>query len=191
MAIFFHPVTLEAVAYTPYDELRPYEAKLVDSENHLNRIDAAKKHLGINKLVGDPDPRVRAAVADIGYQLDKLYDARSWRIRAAVAAQGYRLDLLVDDPDGNVREAVARRGFGLDKLLHDSDIFVKEAALSCLRKQGMSLRLWIARNPDLCALPENRPPERAANEADTTLEAARKARKSHHKQYRQAAAVKQ
>ena len=77
-------------------------------------------------FVKDPDPLVRAAVAEYGYGLDVLVNDQNLLVRMAVARQGYGLDVLVTDPDWRVRVAVAERGYGLDVLINDPDKFVRE-----------------------------------------------------------------
>lgn len=91
-----------------------------------------------------------------GYDLDKLVGHPDWRIRAAVAKQGYGLEKLVCDQDALVLIAVADQGYGLDLLVKDWRQSVSLAARKRLRDCGMNIEQWIEANPDRCALPENR-----------------------------------
>ena len=62
-------------------------------------------------FVEDSDWRVRLAVANQGYGLEKLVDDSNWVVRLIVAEQGYGLEKLVDDPHWKVRRAVANQGY--------------------------------------------------------------------------------
>ena len=76
-------------------------------------------------LINDPNPNVRAAVAEKRYGLDKLINDESPFVRTAVAKQGYNLDILINDENEYVRAEVAKQGYGLDKLINDKDWWVR------------------------------------------------------------------
>ena len=79
----------------------------------------------LDKLINDPDPHVRTAVAEKGYGLDKLINDKDPDVRLAVAKQGYSLDILINDKNEYVRAEVAKQGYGLDKLINDKDWWVR------------------------------------------------------------------
>ena len=60
-------------------------------------------------LINDPNPNVRAAVAEKGYGLDKLINDKSWYVRKIIANQGYGLDILINDEDSYVKEIVIKK----------------------------------------------------------------------------------
>ena len=81
-----------------------YKKQMVQSSNIQIRINAAGRGFGLDILILDKEPGVRAAVAE----------------------QRYGLDNLINDPDPYVREEVARQGYGLDKLVEDKSMYVRE-----------------------------------------------------------------
>lgn len=89
-------------SYWDSDELIHFR----DEETHYN---VACNGYGLDVLVNDESPRVRAAVADHGYGLDKLIDDESPLVRLEVANKGYGLDILKDDEDPTVRYAARNR----------------------------------------------------------------------------------
>ena len=110
----------------------------INSQNELNCtnkieileevvIDEKTKESLLNELVDDEYWRVRQAVAEQGYGLDKLINDEHWLVRVAVGRQGYGLEKLVNDKDWAVREAIARQRYGLDKLINDENCLVREA----------------------------------------------------------------
>lgn len=59
--------------FIPYAELTPEQKALVDSFFTYRRVEAAKRGLGLDKLVADKKPAVRLEVAEHEYGLDKLF----------------------------------------------------------------------------------------------------------------------
>lgn len=108
-----------------YTELSHDQKTLVDSVSERDRIKAAERGFGLDKLVSDESCYVRAYVAENGYGLETLSRDESAVVRRVVARKGYGLDVLVDDPDEDVRRLVARNGFMLDKLAHDESFLVR------------------------------------------------------------------
>lgn len=108
-----------------YTELFDDQKTLVDSASERDRCKAAKRGLGLDKLVSDESCYVRAYVAENGYGLKTLLRDESAVVRRVVARKGYGLDVLVDDPDEDVRRLVARNSFMLDKLAHDESFRVR------------------------------------------------------------------
>lgn len=111
-------------------------AKSFNPERRLKAVDSP--NIGddvLEVLVKDPDPKVREAVAKLGYGLDTLVHDENWYIRELVAEHGYGLELLVNDEDDHVRAAVARQGYGLEELLYDTSSWVRLA----VAEQGYGL----------------------------------------------------
>ena len=102
--------------------------RMVYSKKWHRREAAAKAGFGLEILVDDEDPCVRAAVAEQGYGLGKLVHDDNWLVKIAVAEQGYGLERYVDDMSGLVRKAVAQHGYRLDLLLNDPFPDVRAAA---------------------------------------------------------------
>lgn len=88
-----------------YTELSHDQKTLVDSVSERDRIKAAERGFGLDKLVSDESCYVRAYVAENGYGLETLSRDESAVVRRVVARKGYGLDVLVDDPDEDVRMA--------------------------------------------------------------------------------------
>lgn len=103
-----------------------YKKQMVQSSNIQIRINAAGRGFGLDILILDKEPGVRAAVAEQRYGLDKLISDESSFVRAEVARQGYGLDKLINDPDQYVRAEVAIQCYGLDKLVEDQSMYVRE-----------------------------------------------------------------
>ena len=59
--------------FIPYAELTPKQKAMVDSFFTYRRVEAAKRGLGLDKLVADKKPAVRLEVAEHEYGLDKLF----------------------------------------------------------------------------------------------------------------------
>lgn len=96
----------------------------------MKLIGVGQKH-HLDKIVNDPDWRVRAEVARRGFKehLDKLVNDPDVIVRAEVADAGHpeHLDKLVNDPNENVRWVVATKTMDrehLKKLASDEDVGV-------------------------------------------------------------------
>ena len=92
------------------------------------RYDFAMRGEYLSILINDPDPNVRAAVAEQGYGLDTLITDKYYGVRLAIAKQGHGLEILVNDEHWEVRRAVAKQGYGLDILVNDEDPSVRYVA---------------------------------------------------------------
>ena len=103
-----------------------YKKQMVQSSNIQIRINAAGRGFGLDILILDKEPGVRAAVAEQRYGLDNLINDPDPYVRAEVARQGYGLDKLINDPNQYVRAEVAIQGYGLDKLVEDKSMYVRE-----------------------------------------------------------------
>ena len=104
-----------------------YKKQMIQSSNIQIRINAAGRGFGLEELILDEVPGVRAAVAEQGYGLDKLINDLDPYVRIIVASKQYGLDKLINDPDQYVRVEVARQGYGLDKLVEiENEICAKE-----------------------------------------------------------------
>ena len=103
-----------------------YKKQMVQSSNIQIRINAAGRGFGLDILILDKEPGVRAAVAEQRYGLDNLINDPDPYVREEVARQGYGLDKLINDPNQFVRAEVAIQGYGLDKLVEDKSMYVRE-----------------------------------------------------------------
>ena len=103
-----------------------YKKQMVQSSNIQIRINAAGRGFGLDILILDKEPGVRAAVAEQKYGLDNLINDPDPYVREEVARQGYGLDKLINDPNQYVRAEVAIQGYGLDKLVEDKSMYVRE-----------------------------------------------------------------
>ena len=103
-----------------------YKKQMVQSSNIQIRINAAGRGFGLDILILDKEPGVRAAVAEQRYGLDNLINDPDPYVRSEVARQGYGLDKLINDPNQYVRAEVAIQGYGLDKLVEDKSMYVRE-----------------------------------------------------------------
>ena len=103
-----------------------YKKQMVQSSNIQIRINAAGRGFGLDILILDKEPGVRAAVAEQRYGLDNLINDPDPYVRAEVARQGYGLDKLINDPNQYVRAEVAIQCYGLDKLVEDQSMYVRE-----------------------------------------------------------------
>ena len=103
-----------------------YKKQMVQSSNIQIRINAAGRGFGLDILILDKEPGVRAAVAEQRYGLDNLINDPDPYVRAEVARQGYGLDKLINDPNKFVRAEVVIKGYGLDKLVEDKSMYVRE-----------------------------------------------------------------
>ena len=103
-----------------------YKKQMIQSSNIQIRINAAGRGFGLDILILDKEPGVRAAVAEQRYGLDNLINDPDPYVRAEVARQGYGLDKLINDPNQYVRAEVAIQGYGLDKLVEDKSMYVRE-----------------------------------------------------------------
>ena len=101
--------------------------KMADDENYLVRKEVARAGGRtfqtdlMGKLIGDPEPDVRAVMAGYGYGLDKLADDEDFEVRIAAAkgAADWERDdvlaVLAHDPEPDVRKAVAESGYEPDE----------------------------------------------------------------------------
>ena len=107
------------------------------------------------KFINDPDPVIRAKIADAGFDdcLDILvHDDDSFvRSRVALRKRDKDLDILVNDPDVMVRDSVitARRPKDLKLLANDKSSFISFRAKLMLRDLQNSSKkgdtwLWYA-----------------------------------------------
>ena len=94
----------------------------------------------LEAMLQSEDSEERAAVANLGYALDRLvYDENPY-VRAAVAEAAGKLgrddllEKLLDDESYLVRTAVAEQGYGLDKLVNDRDEGVRCTAREALEE---------------------------------------------------------
>lgn len=77
-----------------YTELSHDQKTLVDSVSERDRIKAAERGFGLDKLVSDESCYVRAYVAENGYGLETLSRDESAVVRRVVARKGYGHDDL-------------------------------------------------------------------------------------------------
>ena len=82
--------------------------KYLDNESRVMRYALAEQGFGIEVLMKDKDPYVRAGTA--------------------IAASDEQLNTLIKDPSPYVRLAVVGRRYGLDTLINDTNPYVSEAA---------------------------------------------------------------
>lgn len=82
--------------------------KYLNNESRIMRYALAEQGFGIETLIKDDDPYVRAG--------------------AAIAASDEQLNILVKDPSPQVRLAVVGRKYGLDTLINDPNPYVSNAA---------------------------------------------------------------
>lgn len=82
--------------------------KYLDDESRIMRYALAEQGFGIEVLMKDKDPYVRAGTAN--------------------AASDEQLNTLIKDPSPYVRLAVVGRRYGLDTLINDTNPYVSEAA---------------------------------------------------------------
>lgn len=95
--------------------------------------------------------------ADLTDELRAFVDSENWRDRSLAASRGLGLDKLVDDEDIRVLYGVAYNKYGLDKLWGDcTDVYSPVRVEVERALDGQSIEEWIAKNPGMCALPENR-----------------------------------
>ncbi len=120
-------------AYTGVSSLEEIEAYLNDSDFRV-KVAIVQAGYFLDRLSTDDNwlvrLEVRCALAEQGRELERLIDDEHFTVREVVARQGYGLDRLVSDSNWPVRRAVAGKGYGLDILLNDSDSVVRaEVAL--------------------------------------------------------------
>ena len=113
------------------DQYNETMTKKAHSDCEYDRVECAESGYGLDVLVDDESPEVRAAVARNGYQLDKLADDPDDTVRVMVAMQGEHLDKLIDDSSPLVRRAVAKQDYGLEILKDDPSSIVR----NCARKR--------------------------------------------------------
>ena len=129
----------EIIQYIEYNNLIKGQLKI--------RMAILNYGYGLDKLINDEYYDIRMAVAQQGYGLNILVNDKDCDVRKVVALQGYRLDILINDEDYNVRRIVALQGYRLDVLINDESEWVREA----VAKQGYGLdklindESWIVR----------------------------------------------
>ena len=120
--------------WTPYGTDPIFDESVDNVADKHERYDMVLKSYGLDKLINDPSPYIREAVAE----------------------QGYGLDILINDKNEYVRKAVAEQGYGLDILAHDNYYVVYSSARRKLEKLGYNNTSdWAKANPDKVHDPDN------------------------------------
>lgn len=123
--------------YTPYMELDENQRAVVDSKDLEMKIKAVRLHIGIDKLVFDPDPHVRGAIAEEGIFCEVLAHDPNAIVRMTAAKQGACLEELADDPHPWVRAVVASQIDEPERFIDDADPVVRLS----LARRGVALEL--------------------------------------------------
>lgn len=116
------------------DKYNETMTKKMYSDCEYDRVECAESGYGLEVLVDDESPEVRAAVARNGYQTEKLADDPDETVRVMVAMQGKQLQKLINDPSSLVRRAVAKQGYGLEILKDDHSSIVRNCAIKKLEE---------------------------------------------------------
>ena len=119
------------------DQSNETMTKKMYSDCEYDRVECAESGYGLEVLVDDESPDVRAAVARNDYQTEKLADDTDDTVRVMVAMQGKCLPKLIHDPSALVRRAVAKQDYGLEILKDDPSSIVKSCARKRLEEQGL------------------------------------------------------
>lgn len=116
------------------DQYNETMTKKMYSDYEYERVECAESGYGLDVLINDWSPEVRAAVARNGYQPDKLADDPDETVRVMVAMQGKCLPKLIHDPSPLVRRAVAKQDYGLEILKDDLSSIVRNCAIKRLEE---------------------------------------------------------
>lgn len=95
--------------------------------------------------------------ADLTPEQKAVVDSTNPDQRFEAALQGWGLDRLVYDLKMSVRFATAVAGYGFDRLISDPNEMIQKHIYHVLEESGLTIEEWIDQNPDMCALPENKP----------------------------------
>lgn len=103
------------------ETINPVKVQLIEQSSSFYKTNQIKNKQNLDVFINDPNPYIRAEVAEQGYGLDKLINDSDWYVRSIVAKHGYGLEKLINDPEPWVRKQVAKCGYGLNKLVDDKD----------------------------------------------------------------------
>jgi hypothetical protein len=117
------------------------EQDIVKEKEEYIRLEAVDRCFALSALVNDQSPLVRSAVARKKIGHEQLVNDPNWKVRATVALYCHEslLESLKDDASDFVRFVVVKRGYKLNHFVDDQDDEIASIARYQLQN-GVSAR---------------------------------------------------